>query len=240
MNDRRRTLCFSLVLTANMIGCGSTPPPVAEAPVVAPREVSSGPVGPSFESEIGALDDTKVKQTFEHLSGRLTTCFTDGARDIAFMSGDVRFVVRVAKDGSARWVYVKDSTLGHRKTEECMTSALKAASWPKPLGGEGLAENSFSFDPGSEERPPVAWTPERLGPQRKKALARLDQCKKKAGTRSLKATMYIDTDGSVSAVGLASGDEKGQGAADCVVDALKSLKYPSPGSYAAKVTVATE
>jgi hypothetical protein len=221
------------------VGCGSDPPPPAAAPAPVERAPERS-VGPSFESEIGALDDTKVKQTFEHLSVRLTGCFADGARDVAFLSGDVRFVVRVAKDGSARWVYLKDSTLGHRKTEACMVGALKAASWPKPLGGEGLAENSFTFDPGGEERPPVAWTPERLGPQRKKAQTKLDQCRKKAGTKSLKATMYIETDGSVSAIGVASGDEKGDAASDCVMEGLKSFKYPSPGSYASKVTLTSE
>jgi hypothetical protein len=229
-----------LVVVAGSIGCGSTPPPAPEEPKAAPSETVSRSSGPTFESEIGALDDTKVKQTFEHVSVRLTGCFSDGARDVAYLAGDIRFVVRVAKDGSARWAYVKDSTLGDRKTEACMVSALKAASWPKPQGGEGLAENSFTFDPGSDERPPVAWSPDRLGPQQKKVKRELSRCQKEAGTKSLKATMYIETDGSASSVGVASGDEKGDAAAACVVAALKALKYPSPGSYASKVTVSAD
>ena len=221
-------------------GCGASPPPAEEpkAEVAAEREHHAS--GPSVESEIGALDDTKVKQTFEHVSGRLTGCFSQGAQRIAYLAGDVRFVVRVAKDGSARWVYVKDSTLGDHETELCMVRALQAASWPRPQGGEGLAENSFSFDPGGEERPPVAWSPEQLGAAQHKARSALSQCKTRAGTRSLKATMYVETDGKASAVGVASGDEKGAAAADCVVGALRGLKYPSPGSYASKVSVSVE
>jgi hypothetical protein len=221
--------------------CSASPPPAAEEPKAkAVEESDHHPAGPSFESEIGALDDTKVKQTFEHLSVRLTGCFSKGAQRIAYLAGDVRFVVRVAKDGSARWVYVKDSTLGDRETELCMVSALKAASWPKPQGGEGLAENSFSFDPGGEERAPVAWSPEQLGNAQKKARSALAQCRKQAGTKSIKATMYVETDGKATAVGLASGDEKGEAAADCVTSALKGLKYPSPGSYASKVSLSVE
>jgi hypothetical protein len=224
------------------LGCSTTPPPPAEEPKA---EAAGGarehrPAGPTFESEIGALDDTRVKQTFEHVSGRLTGCFSKGAERIAYLAGDVRFVVRVAKDGSARWAYVKDSTLGDRETEVCMLGVLKAASWPKPQGGEGLAENTFTFDPGSEERPPVAWSPEQLGPAHKKAKNALAQCKKQAGTKSLKATMYVETDGKATAIGVASGDEKGEAAADCVIDALKGIKYPSPGSYASKVSVSVE
>ncbi len=224
------------------LGCGASAPPPAEAPVEDPnkgaREQRTS--GPSVESEIGGLDDLKVKQTFEHLSGKLNGCYTSGAQRIGYMAGEVRFVVRVAKDGSARWAFVKDSTLGDRETEVCMIGALKATSWPRPEGGEGLAENSFTFDPGSEERPPVAWSPEQLGAGHKKAKSALAQCRKQAGTRSIKATMYVETDGKATAVGVASGDEKGEAAADCVIQALKGIKFPSPGSYASKVSVTAE
>jgi hypothetical protein len=121
-----------------------------------------------------------------------------------------------------------------------MIGALEAASWPRPEGGEGLAENTFSFEPGGEERPPVAWSPEQLGAAHKKARSALSRCRKDAGTKSLKATMYVETDGKATAVGVASGDEKGNAAADCAVSALKGLKYPSPGSYASKVSVSVE
>jgi hypothetical protein len=223
-------------------GCGESTLPPAEEPKVGGAGEGAGrrAAGPTVESEVGALDDVKVKQTFEHLSGRLTGCFTKGAQRVAYLAGDVRFVVRVARDGSARWVYVKESTLGDRETELCMIGALKGASWPKPQGGEGLAENTFSFDAGSEERPPVAWSPEQLGAAQKKVQRALAQCRKQAGTRSLKATMYVETDGKATAVGVASGDEKGDAAADCVIEALKGLKYPSPGSYASKVSVSAE
>ncbi len=229
------TLSFALA------GCGASPPPPAEeAPAKQDHGGGHRASGPSFEAEIGGLDDTKVKQTFEHLAEKLNGCFARGTQRLAYLAGDVRFAVRIAKDGSARWVFLKDSTLGDRETELCMIGALKATTWPRPEGGEGLAENSYSFEPGGEERAPVAWSPEQLGAAQRKAKSALSQCKKDAGTRSLKATMYVETDGKATAVGVASGDEKGNAAADCVVSALKGLKYPSPGSYASKVSVSVE
>lgn len=223
------------------LGCGaSAPPPAEETKAAAPSPEAPRAAGPSMESEIGGLDDTKVKQTFEHLSGRLTGCYAAGAQRLTYLAGDVRFVVRIAKDGSARWAYVKESTLGDRETEVCMLGVLKAASWPRPLGGEGLAENGFTFEPSDETRPPVAWTPEQLGPAFRNARSALSQCRKKAGTKSIKATAYVETDGKAIAVGIASADEKGEAAAPCVIEALKGLKLPSPGSYAAKVSVTIE
>jgi hypothetical protein len=223
--------------------CGGSPPPPAEEPQAAEPDEGGGHkprAVPGIESEIGALDETKVKQTFEQVSGKLSACFNQGTQRLAYLAGDVRLVVRVAKDGAPRWAYVKDSTLGDRETEACMLEALKAATWPKPEGGEGLAENSFSFEPGGDERPPIAWSPQQLGAPYRGAKAALDRCRKKAGTKGLKATMYVETDGKPSAVGVSSADERGEAAAPCVVDALRAIKFPSPGSYAAKVSVVIE
>jgi hypothetical protein len=201
---------------------------------------NSGPrkrSGPAIEQEIGALDEGKVKQTFQRVSGKLTDCYSKGTSRIAYLSGEVRFVIRIAKDGIVRWAFVKDSSLGDRETEVCMLEALKSAGWPKPEGGEGLAENSFTFEPSGDERMPVSWTPENLGAAGRNAKNALSACRKKAGTRSLSATMYVETDGKPSSVGVASADEKGEAAVDCVTSALKGLKFPSPGSFASKVTV---
>jgi hypothetical protein len=220
-------------------GCSSNPPPPAEEPKVE-QSADTRPrkTGPAIEQEIGALDETKVKQTFQRVSMRLSSCYSKGAEKLAYLSGEVRFVIRVAKDGSARWAYVKSSSLGDREVEGCMLDALKNASWPKPEGGEGLAENSFTFEPSGDERPPVAWTEQNLGGAgRSAAKNALAQCKKKAGTKSLAATMYVETDGKPAAIGVSSGDEKGEAAVECVLSALKGLKFPSPGSYASKVTL---
>jgi hypothetical protein len=49
--------------------------------------------------------------------------------------------------------------------------------------------------------------------------------------------MYVDTDGKATAIGVSSADEKGAAAIGCVISALEGIKFPSPGSYAAKVTI---
>lgn len=232
-----------LILGLSSIGlwaCGSAePPPEAPKQEAAPDEGQKHG-GPSFESEIGALDEGKVKQTFQRSAEKLSACFAKGTEKLPYLAGDVRFVVRVAKDGSARWAYVKDSNLGDRDTESCMLAVLKSAIWPKPEGGEGLAENSFSFEPGGDERPPVAWSAEQLGAPYQTAKHALAACRKKAGTKGLKATFYVDTDGKPKAIGVSSADEHGEDAVSCVVDALSAVKFPSPGSYASKVSVTIE
>lgn len=229
---------LAVAIGAAGLGCGAAPPPpAAEATPPQIERDDSGPARPSFESEIGALDEGRVKTIFKNAAGKLTQCFSQGTEKLPFLAGEVRFVIRVAKDGSARWAYVKDSTLGDRATEECMLGVLKSAGWPKPQGGEGLAENSYTFEPGGDDRPPVAWSPDQLGAPYKHAKPALSRCRTKSGAASMKATLYVDTDGKASSIGVSSSDEKGEAAVACVIGALKDLRFPSPGSYASKVSV---
>ncbi|MFO0756088.1 MAG: AgmX/PglI C-terminal domain-containing protein [Byssovorax sp.] len=224
------------ILTA----CGAPPPPVKEAAPPPPVEEHAAPSRPTIESEIGALDEGKVKVAFKKAAEGMSACFNKGAEQIPYLAGDVSFKLRIKQDGSVRWVFVKDSNLGDRETETCMMDVLRKTAWPKPVGGEGLAENSFNFEPGGDERPPVAWKPEQLGKPWKGAKASLGECRKKAGTGPFKATLYVDTDGKPKGIGASFADEKGETAAGCVVDALKSVTFPSPGSYPSKVSVTIE
>jgi hypothetical protein len=48
--------------------------------------------------------------------------------------------------------------------------------------------------------------------------------------------MYVGTDGHALSVGVTPPDSHGEAAVDCLVGVLKEAKYPSPGSWPAKVT----
>ena len=233
----------STCVVALVLGCGGSTPESSTAQSGDPQSEGSRRGGSSlqYQSEIGALDEGKVQDTFQRISPKLSACFSQGSQRIPYLSGTVSFKVRVAEDGSARWAYLKDSTLGDHQTEQCMLSALKSATWPKPVGGEGLAGNeNISFEPGGDERPPVEWSPEQLGDAFKKVRPALDRCRQSAGTGPVKTTLYVETDGKPKAIGASTSDEKGDGAVQCIVDALKDVKFPSPGSYASKVTVSIE
>lgn len=237
-----RALLILAALSISVAGCGAAPPPPADdgssrsAEAPSPRARS----GMGTESEIGGLDESKVKQVFQRSAARLSACYDKGSERIPYLAGEVSFRLRITREGGVRWAHVKESSLGDRATEECMLAILKSASWPHPEGGEGLAENSFTFEPGSEERPPVAWTAEQLGQPFRKARGALASCRSSAGTGAIKATLYVDTDGKASAVGVATADERGEAAVSCVIDTLKGLTFPSPGSYASKVSVTIE
>lgn len=219
-------------------GCGGTTTTTEGPKTGGGESTQSGGGTPNFEAEVGALDQDKVQATIDRTSGKLTSCFTDGLRRVPFLGGEIRFALRIGQDGAARVAYLKESTLGDRRTEACMLEALRSASWPAPVGGkEGLADGGFSFDPSPDERPPVDMDPERLGKDLGKVKGVLSKCRESANAGPIKATMYIDTDGKPMSIGVATADVKGEEAASCVVDALQGMKFPSPGSYAGKVSI---
>ena len=226
-----------------LLGCGGGDSPTKTAESEDSAEGSSRQRGSglSVQSEVGAIDETKAQAAMERAAGKLTACFTKGTQRIPYLAGAVSVYVRIGGDGSARYAYLRDSTLGDRATEECMLAVLTATQWPKPQGGdEGEVRNEFKFEPGGDERPPVEWTPDQLGKPYERAKPDLARCRQSAGTGPMKATLYVDTDGKATSVGISTSDEKGASAIACVIDALKTLTFPSPGSYASKVSVVIE
>lgn len=234
-----RTARSTLTLLALLVtACGAAPTPTPAGPVEAGPDSRPRGVQLTTNAEIGALDERKTNAAFNRAGVELTNCFARGTERIGYLAGDTEFYVRVANDGRPRYVYLADSTLGDRETEACMLRILERASFPAPIGGnEGIAKRQMRFDPGGDERPPVSWSPTQLGAALGQARGALSRCAASAGTGPMKATMYIETDGKPASVGVSVSDDKGEKAVGCVVDVLRSTTFPSPGSYAAKVTI---
>lgn len=237
---KRSFVMLAAAIAAGAAACGPPPAPVEGPKDDTPEPTRKRPV-PMIESEIGALDATKVQAVFDQSAPALKDCYAKGVGRIAFLAGDIKLAVRVAEDGSTKAAFVKESTLGDRTTEACMIGVLKRQTWPKPQGGkEGTAETTFGFDPGDEERPPVEWSEGRMGSGFDKARPALAKCRAAAGAGPMKVTLYVETDGKAMGVGVSGADAKSEDAASCMVDLLMGVKFASPGSYAAKVTVAVE
>lgn len=234
----RTSLVFAWALSAALSACGGgEPEPKTQADAVEPeheRGERSG--GMSASSEIGALDEQRVDNVFKRSLGALEECLHQGAERVEFLGGSVSFFVEVDGDGHAEQAFLEHSTLGDRETERCMLSALKSKHWPKPVGGmHGLARKSFDFDPPNDVRPPLEWDAEQAKPALKKLGGKLDECRgQSSGT--FEATAYVSPEGQVIAASVTPPNAEADAAVDCLVEAIRSASFPSPGSWAAKVT----
>ena len=109
-----------------------------------------------------------------------------------------------------------------------MLDLARAKSWPRPLSGEGLAEKDVTVDPRAE--PPSIDERRARAPI---AAARAEAAKCKKGVPgSFLATVYVQPDGSVATAGVSVPSEKGEDVADCVVEALRKVRFRSTDKLA--------
>jgi hypothetical protein len=224
------TSLAALALATASLGACAPAKPTTDDPSTATTAGSrrGGDASLSMSAEIGALDEAEVAAKFNRQQSAMLACVVEGRTRVPFLSGSARVAWRVKSDGRVRWAYLKESTLGDRAVEKCILDVMKSTTWPRPQGGEeGLAQSSFSVD-DPDERMPVAWGAERVS--KKPSIAG-------CGASGVRATVYVDTDGSVLAAGLSGSDETVEAAADCVLQKVRATKFPSPGSFAAKVTL---
>jgi hypothetical protein len=190
----------------------------------------------AMTGQLGSLDQSKVDQAFAHLTPRFGDCLAEASSRVEFIGGHVKIFVRIGVNGTTKWAYMSESTLGDREAERCMLRAAREANWPPPVEGEGQAQKSFDFDPSPDVREAVRWSPDRISHAISGARAKLGQCARGAPGK-YRATVYVNTDGTAMTAGIAPPDERGEtGAADCMVGVVKGLKFPSPGSWPAKVS----
>lgn len=234
MMPRAYPLALFALFTSLTLGCGGSSP-AAQTADDRPEAQEPRRGGPSVSSEIGGLDEDKVDSAFKSSLSGLQRCLDQGAQRVEFLGGSVSFFVKIDTSGRADAAYLEKSTLGDRETEKCMLGALRAKTWPKPVGGEhGLARKSFDFDPPNDVRAPADYARDHLDKGLGKIAGKLESCKSAQG--AYEATIYVATDGSVLAAGVTPPDEDGEGSVDCLVSTLKAASFPSPGSWPAKIT----
>jgi hypothetical protein len=224
-----------MVLLAGGCGGSKEEPKVPEPEPESSRQTSTFAPKPSITQELGSMDPEAAQRTWNTLQASFDTCRRQGMQRVEYLHGDVKFFVRVGQDGRTRWAYYEDSTIGDRETETCLMDAVKAASWPRPSGGDAEVRNSFGFDP--EGRAPASWTSDRIASVLGKNDTDLLKCKK--GLRAeVHVTMYVEAhkkEGKVQAVGASVAAKDADEKIECILNEVRSWKLPSPGSWAAKV-----
>jgi hypothetical protein len=235
--DKRSSRLPVFLLIFGGVACGGSEPPPKEPEAAPPPPVRHAPKL-KMQSELGEIDPKQTEATWTKLQPALMSCYDEGRKHLEYLGGDVKFFLRVAQDGAAKYVYLLDGTLGDRKTERCMLDLALNASWPRPDGGEAEVQKSMGFDPPSNVRAPSDWSSDRVTAALDARSADVAKCK--AGTSgTFRVTAYVQPSGKggqVAAVGMVPPNKDSEGTVDCLVDVVKKMKMPSPGSYAAKVS----
>lgn len=233
----------ALVVTVVLApACGGHEEPVkAPDPVPTTTTAHTGPKL-NMQSELGSIDDRAVQKTFERITPAFESCKKVAQKHLSFVAGDVAFFIRVGTDGKVKYSYFEQSTLGDSEAERCLLDAVDGAQWPVPEGGEAeVRYKGYGFDLDPNVRGPFDWNADKVAASLGKHKDALDKCTGSASSVKFTVTAYVEPagkEGKVQAAGVAVSAKEGVPQVKCVLDAVKSIKMPSPGSYAAKVTFA--
>jgi hypothetical protein len=191
--------------------------------------IDRGPT--SYEGDVGGLSEEDVDARFVALKPAIDTCLFAGTVRNETFGG--RFVVslRIDRAGGVRHAHLSESTLGDREAERCVLDVVRSATWPKPLSGEGLASKSFEVEPATQ---PAELRAERFGVAVRAAAQRALQC----SDRGFVATAYVGPGGTVASAGVATRDPESEADADCVVEAIRSVRFGGGRARIGKVVFA--
>jgi hypothetical protein len=186
-------------------------------------------------AELGGLNEREAEQSFRASLDGLQECVSSGVERLSFMGGSIEFAVKVDTRRHVAQVWAAQSSLGERTTEKCMFDALRAVTWPAPVGGAfGIARNSFEFEARKGTPAPAVWDAGRVAEVVSGADAALAECRGSEQGRLL-VTLYIGEGGKALAGGAASEEPVREEAVDCVVNALLAADYPAPERSPTKV-----
>jgi hypothetical protein len=218
------------------MSCGSSEPEPES--VGQPRATTGAETAPrqkmQVEGLMGTIPERKIQATLEPKLPSFARCFARGAADVEPIAGRMELYFRVALDGSVEWVYPRESSVGHRGTEQCVLDIARAVRFPGPKGG-GAAELAWSFEmEAGDVRAPVAWEASNVEPVIEASHEALSACGLAGGGAVL--TLYVAPGGGVIAAGGAARTREAAEQLDCALSAIATWQLPDPGSYMAKVS----
>jgi hypothetical protein len=186
---------------------------------------------------MGTIPTIRIHERFEMKLRSFERCFREREKLLPYIGGHVEFYLRVALNGSVRWVYLRNSSVGDRKTERCLLDIVRRMKFPRPRGG-GEAEIGWDFDrdPDPDVRVPVKLDARRAAYLVRENARPIAACGIPSSTVTV--TAYVAPGGRVAAAGAHSSYRRAAEDAvlDCVTEKVSGWTLPDPGSYAGKIS----
>lgn len=228
----------ALLAALGLVGCGGAEE--AEETTVAEEEDTSGgdqngtdADGVGITGLLGTIRPDQVENALNPRMPRFVRCFSQRMADVEYLGGEIRMSFRVHVDGSVAWVFAEQSDIGDRDTERCVLDVARGTRFPRPSGGEAEFHWGFGMDPPEDVRPPLNWDQSSLGNAADDVAGLRRSCRTR-GTYHI--TAYVAPEGEVVAAGGTTPDADSDDTLDCILEGVRGITMPDPGSYPAKIT----
>ena len=225
-------LCCAL-----LVGCSSVPPTSTTPSHAAGSRAGEAAARPPDTMVVSGLHGTLTQQEIQNaLDPRLPKflrCVAQRRSEVEVLAGEITFSFHIATSGAVASVKPSASTLGDREAERCMLQVAEGTRFPEPHGGEADFTWPLEVPLDAELRAPV----ELASDDARSALApHLDELAARCGGGQVIVTAYVEPSGEVQSAGVASPDIASPAQLDCISEAVRGLRLPSPGSYLGKVS----
>jgi hypothetical protein len=232
-NDMKWGRLVTLALFVS--GCGHASPaaPASEAEPSSGAEADRSSDSLSVAGLHGTLSQEEIQNALEPRMPKFARCVQKRSSSVEWVSGGVGFQFKIAVDGKVAEVFIDKSDMGDRETERCMVEVAQATRFPAPHGGDAEFSWSLEVPLDPDVRPPVAWSAADAG---ELIAQRGPELSAQCGPGPYALTAYVDVEGKVVAVGGAAAESAKYAQLDCVTQAVSGWLFPSPGSYAAKLS----
>ncbi len=235
MGSKARALLWAAVLLAGCGGGAATSESVARDDGTSGDEEREHDDGSQITGLMGTIRSDQVEDALNPRMDRFSRCFADRMGDVEFLSGNIRLSFRIHTDGTVAWVFPSESDVGDRSTEQCVLQVARSTHFPRPRGGEAEFTWGFGFDAPDDVRLPTSWQEDAISERQDDIADLARECNAAGGSR---VTAYIEPGGRVLSAGGSVPSAEAEPALDCIIERVRALEMPDPGSYAAKVTFA--
>lgn len=189
--------------------------------------------GVTISGLMGTIRRDQVENALNPRMPRFMRCFSERMGEVEYLAGNIRLSFRIHTDGTVAWVYPAESDLGDRAAEQCALGVASSTRFPRPRGGEAEFTWGFGFDASEDTRPPLNWQQDSLGASIAEIREVARRCR---ASEPFAITAYIAPGGGVLAAGGSMPSHASSATLDCILQGLRMMTLPDPGSYAAKVT----
>ena len=238
---RAKVSALCAIMVAGLAGCGGggAESTSEEAATEARTSGAEAPARHQDEPEItgllGTIPRHEVERTLDPQIPRFMRCFEQRMGQVEVLSGEMSLAFRIRTDGTVAWVYPAASDVGDRQAEQCVLALARGVRFPPPRGGEAEFRWSLGFDAPDDVRPPLPLHEDALGRQRERVASLARECNAHGAYH---VTAYIEPGGRVLAAGGSAPSADAEAGLDCILERVRALEMPDPGSYVAKMTFA--
>jgi hypothetical protein len=192
----------------------------------ATTETRDGSGGMAVQAEEGSLDQDDAEDAIRRHWGKLVRCYDEAGPARDFAGGGVTLRFEVARDGRTSAVHVLESKLGSLEVERCLMQASRAIRFPRPHGNaRAFFEYSLEFR-STGEVPVIDLPADATAAALPAVLTRLSLDCHELGVEEVTVTLYIDRQGEVRSLGLASRTPVPEETAACIARTLKATQIP--------------